>query len=299
MPDVSLLHTLRGHQNPIFTLAVAGHHTLFSGGNDKGVVEWDLQTMQFRRILCAVSHSVYALHRIPNTDLLAIGLRSGEIMIVDYVEQKLVTKMKTESGAVFALQALPEKSELIAIGEEGVAYVYDTVYFKLLYRFRVSKETVRTIEIDSAKSTVYFGDKSGAIYQYDSAQYELKQQILVHKMPVTSLCVVGEQLFSGGRDAKLYQLSTADFAVQHEITPHMFTVYGIVANAGQTQIATASRDKTWKIWDPKSLTLLKNVSVDRGYDSHFLSINSILWQDHKIFTAGDDKMIKVWELTAD
>ncbi len=298
MPDVSLLHTLRGHQNPIYTLTTVGNHTLFSGGNDKGVVEWDLQTMQFKRILCAVSHSVYALHRIPNTDFLAIGLRSGEVLIVNYVEQKLVTKLKTESGAVFAIQALPEKSELIAIGEEGVAYVYDTIYFKLLYRFRVSKDTVRAIAIDPENATVYFGDKSGAIYQYDSAQYEFKQQVLAHKMPVTSLCVVGEQLFSGGRDAKMYQLSTADFAVQHEITPHMFTVYGIVSNVDQTQIATASRDKTWKIWDPKTLTLLKNISVDRGYESHMLSINSILWQDEKIFTAGDDKAIKVWGIAA-
>ncbi|MFD2743511.1 MULTISPECIES: WD40 repeat domain-containing protein [Sphingobacterium] len=298
MPDVSLLHTLRGHQNPIYTLTTVGNHTLFSGGNDKGVVEWDLQTMQFKRILCAVSHSVYALHRIPNTDFLAIGLRSGEVLIVNYVEQKLVTKLKTESGAVFAIQALSEKSELIAIGEEGVAYVYDTIYFKLLYRFRVSKDTVRAIAIDPENATVYFGDKSGAIYQYDSAQYEFKQQVLAHKMPVTSLCVVGEQLFSGGRDAKMYQLSTADFAVQHEITPHMFTVYGIVSNVDQTQIATASRDKTWKIWDPKTLTLLKNISVDRGYESHMLSINSILWQDEKIFTAGDDKAIKVWGIAA-
>ncbi|MCL7989372.1 WD40 repeat domain-containing protein [Sphingobacterium sp. lm-10] len=299
MPDVSLLHTLSGHQNPIFTLAIGASNTLFSGGNDKGVVEWDLHTMQFRRILCAVTHSVYALHHIPNTDLLAIGLRSGEVMIVDYVQQKLVAKMKTESGAVFALQAIPEKSELIAIGEEGVAYVYDTIHFKLLYRFRVSKDTVRTIALDSVASTVYFGDKAGAIYQYSLADYEPMQQALVHTMPVTSLCLVGKQLLSGGRDAKLYQIATPDFAVQHEITPHMFTVYGIVSNADQSQIATASRDKTWKIWDPKTLTLLKNISVDRGYDSHKLSINTILWHEQRVYTAGDDKTIKVWDVSAD
>ena len=299
MPDVSLLHTLSGHQNPIFTLAIGAENTLFSGGNDKGVVEWDLQTMQFKRILCAVAHSVYALHRIPNTDLLAIGLRSGEVMIVNYVEQKLVAKMKTESGAVFALQAIPEKAELIAIGEEGVAYVYDMIYFKLLYRFRVSKDTVRTIALDNTASTVYFGDKTGAIYKYGSADYEPIQQVLIHNMPVTSLRVVGEQLLSGGRDAKLYQIRTSDLALQHEITPHMFTVYGIASNADQTHIATASRDKTWKIWDPKSLTLLKNISVDRGYDSHRLSINTIIWEGQKVFTAGDDKTIKVWEVTGD
>lgn len=296
MLNVTLSQTLRGHQNPIFTLAKGGNNTLFSAGNDKGVVEWDLDTMQFKRILCSVNHSVYVLYRLPDTDLLAIGLRSGEIMIVDYIAQKLVAKMKTESGAVFSLLALKEKSELIAIGEEGVAYVYDMSNFQQLYRFRVSSDTVRTIATNAAESAVYFGDKSGMIYKYNGADYQPLQKALIHSMPVTSLLVRDKQLYSGGRDAKLYTLSTEDLKVEHELTPHMFTVYGIVSNADQSQIATASRDKAWKIWDPESFNLLKNVGIDRGYDSHSLSINTILWDQQTIFTAGDDKSIKVWNI---
>ena len=294
--DVTLQATLKGHQNQVFAMAKGDANTLFTAGNDKGVVEWDLNEMKFKRILCAVSHPVYALLPIPDTTLLAIGLRSGDMMIVDCAKQALHAKFKLDKGAVFALKFLPSKQELIAIGEEGVAYVFDTHNFEQLYRFKVSDSTVRTIAVPDDEKQVYFGDKEGAIYRYSSSDYQLLNQSLVHTMPVTSLLSYGDVLFSGGRDAKMYKLDAADLSIVQEITPHMFTVYGIASHPDYPVIATASRDKTFKVWNPDSLTLLKNISVDRGYDSHYLSINTMLWERDYLYTAGDDKMIKIWQV---
>lgn len=294
--DVRLHATLKGHQNQVFALAKGDNNMLFTAGNDKGVVEWDLTAMKFRRILCAVSHPVYALLHIPETNLLAIGLRSGEVMIVDYVEQALRIKIKLDQGAVFALKVLQSKKELLAIGEEGVAYVFDTLDFKPLYRFRVSDKTVRTIAISPDESDVYFGDKEGVVYHYSSSDYQLLNQSMVHTMPVTSLLCWETVLFSGGRDARMYKLNGRDLGIVHEVTPHMFTVYGIASHSDHSTIATVSRDKTFKFWNPESLTLLKNISIDRGYDSHYLSINTVLWERDYLYTAGDDKMIKIWQV---
>lgn len=296
MLDVTLQATLKGHQNQIFALETGTDHTLFSGGNDKGVVEWDLETFQFRRILCAVSHPVYVLHRIPDTSLLAIGLRSGEVMIVDYVAQELKAKLKLDKGAVFAIRSIFDKQELIAIGEEGVAYVFDTVTFKRLYRFRVSNVTVRTIVVSDEKQSIYFGDKEGAVFRYGTVDYQMIGHSAIHSMPITSLLYRDNELFSGGRDAKLYKLDAENLHIIQDVTPHMFTVYSIIALPEHSLIATVSRDKTWKIWDPSSFSLLKNISIDRGYDSHHLSINTALWNGEYFFTAGDDKMIKAWKI---
>jgi len=43
---------------------------------------------------------------------------------------------------------------------------------------------------------------------------------------------------------------------------------------------------------------MKNISVDRRYDSHRLSINTLLWHpfQDQLITAGDDKLIKVWAM---
>lgn len=295
--DIELLGTLTGHQNPIYTLAVSATdpNTLFTGGNDKGVVEWDLESMSFRRILCKVGSSVYSLYSIPESNYLAIGLRSGQLMIVDTINQSLVASLKTEQGAIFSIKTIPEKKELIAIGEEGYAYVWSLESFELLYRFKISETTVRVIEVSNRGGLIAFGDKNGFIYLYHAGDFQEITRKKIHELPVTSIQFdLNDRLFTGGRDAKLFQLDL-NLEIQKEIIPHMFTVYGIALNPEKRLLATVSRDKSLKIWRLEDLGLIKNISRDRGYDSHYLSINSFIWANHRLITVSDDKSVKVWK----
>lgn len=295
--DVTLVATLKGHQNPIFALTRdPQEQLLYTGGNDKGVVEWDLSTYSFKRVLCQVGSSVYTLLRIPNSPWLAVGLRSGEVLIVDVHVQKLVARLRVQSGAVFSVQYIASKNELIAIGEEGVAYVWDTQEFQLLYRFQVIKETVRVIAVAADEKTLSFGDKQGGVHLYSASDFHPIAHEQIHSMPVTSMLFNQGALLSGGRDAKMFRLHAETLHVEHEIVPHMFTVYGLAADHSGRYIASASRDKTWKIWNASDLRLLKNISVDRGYDSHLLSINNILWEEDCVYTVSDDKTIRVWQV---
>ncbi|MGO1519904.1 MAG: WD40 repeat domain-containing protein [Sphingobacterium sp.] len=295
--DVTLAATLTGHQNPIFALALDFQGTtLFTGGNDKGVVEWDLTSFSFKRILCKVDASIYSLLRIPDSPWLAVGLRSGEVLIVDIHEQSLKARLHTQSGAVFSIQYIPGKKELIAIGEEGTAYVWTVDGFQQLYRFKVSETTVRVIAISEDANQLAFGDKNGQVYLYSASDFQLIQKQTIHSMPVTSLLFNRGSLLSGGRDAKLFRLHARTLHVEHELVPHMFTVYGLAPGKSGELIASASRDKTLKIWDHADLRLVKNISRDRGYDSHLLSINNLLWRGDYIFTVSDDKTIRVWRV---
>lgn len=297
--DISLSHTLVGHQNPIFTVCSGlDSSTVYTGGNDKGVVEWDIADGKFRRIVCSVPASVYTLLLLEEQGMLVIGMRNGEVWCVDVEKQELKQKMRTEKGAVFALKVLSEKRELIATGEEGVAYVWSLETFDLLYRFRISDTTVRVIEPCEGLSQVVFGDKNGVVYLYDADDFREITRSHVHSMPVTALAATETSLFSGARDAKLVQLTLSDLSVVQSITPHMFTVYGILPHPSLPILATISRDKSIKIWDALSLSLLKNVSMERGYDAHRLSINSATWSGNQLITVSDDKLVKVWDLSA-
>lgn len=249
--DISLSTTLTGHQNPIFALANGlDASSIFSAGNDKGVVEWDLRTGKFKRILCAVPSSVYALELLKDRGLLLIGMRNGELWVVDVEKQRLLHKLKTERGAVFAVRALMEKGELIGIGEEGVAYVWSLDSFDLLYRFRVSHTTVRTVQPFPGANQVVFGDKDGVIHVYDVDDFKALYKKKIHSLPVTALSVSETYIYSGGRDAQFYQLTQSDLSVVRTMTPHMFTVYGILPHPVHPVFATVSRDKSIKIWIP-------------------------------------------------
>ncbi len=294
MTEICLHGTLAGHQNPIYTLELdADKHILYSAGNDKGIVEWDLEQMKFKRILCAVPASVYCLKIIPGTDLIAAGMRNGEIFIIRRTEPELVAKLKAEKGAIFNIQVLTVKDEIIAIGEEGIAYVWSLRTFQLLYTFQVSKERVRTMAVSIEKQLVAFGDKQGLIYIHDVQDFHRIAEEKIHDAAVSSMLFDTDYLYTGGRDARMYKMKFPALQKEKELTPHFFTVYGIAALSDN--LVTVSRDKTIKLWD-KNFRLLKNISRDKGVDSHHLSINSVGYDDGTklLCTAGDDKLIKVW-----
>ena len=81
---------LNGHGNPIFTLELSQKPgILFTGGNDKGLVEWSLKTNTFIKVLFNVSSSVYAIHCPEGFPYLFAGLRSGEVKVYDFENRKI------------------------------------------------------------------------------------------------------------------------------------------------------------------------------------------------------------------
>lgn len=298
MNDVILSATLTGHQNPIYCMTVdATQHKLYSAGNDKGIVEWDLVSKSFSRVLCSVPASVYQMRIIESTGYLVAALRKGGLLVIDRNEPKLVAKLEVANGAVFAFEVISNKQEIIVVDEYGMAYVWSLVTFEQLYSFRISTQTVRSIAVSFIDNKIYFGDKSGKVYIHSLVDYQHEYTGQVHEQNVTALCLFGDKVISGSRDAKLYQLHKETLVKERAITPHMFTVYSIVQLEKASLFATVSRDKTLKIWN-QEFKLMKNISRDKGIDSHTLSINTMVYNEttSEIYTAGDDKLIKVWQV---
>ena len=66
--------TLSGHQNPIFTVENSQKKgIIFTGGNDKGVVEWSIKTPGFIKVLFPVKSSIYALHCPSSAPIILAG----------------------------------------------------------------------------------------------------------------------------------------------------------------------------------------------------------------------------------
>ena len=63
MITVEKIAELTGHGNPIFTLELSQKPgILFTGGNDKGLVEWSLKDFTFIKVMFPVNASIYAIH---------------------------------------------------------------------------------------------------------------------------------------------------------------------------------------------------------------------------------------------
>ena len=103
-------------------------------------------------------------------------------------------------------------------------------------------------------------------------------------------------IVSGGRDALLMWMGE-NVELKQEVKAHLFTIHAL-AGSDLGWLASGSMDKTVKIWDRNTGELLKVIDREK-YPSrgHSHSVNALCWVGRLLASAGDDKIIRVWEVS--
>lgn len=119
----------------------------------------------------------------------------------------------------------------------------------------------------------------------------------------------GKYLMSGGRDAhlKIWHFTEGGHpSPMTDVSAHWFTINALAFHPQNPHIfATASRDKTIKIWSfypqqAESLTLLKVLDTIR-YGCHINSVNALYWSAYNnyLISGSDDRSLIVWQIDID
>lgn len=87
---------------------------------------------------------------------------------------------------------------------------------------------------------------------------------------------------------------TDDFLPVSEQPAHWYTLNHIVFSPDGAHFATASRDKTVKIWDAATFSLVKVLDVVRD-NGHVNSVNRLMWLPDGLVSASDDRNAKIWK----
>jgi len=299
MISVEKIAELNGHGNPIFTVELSQKPgILFTGGNDKGVVEWSLKNNAFIKVLFPVNASIYAIHCPVDYPYLLAGLRSGEIMVFDFLKQQLLPSLKHHQKPIFDIKSVRRKHELLAASEDGTVSIWNLETSELLHSIKVSDDTIRCIAISPDEKQVAFGCRNNQIKIYDLSDYTLIKTLHGHTMSVFSLQYdpTGSYLLSGSRDAQVKIWDTHTYHLLQNIPAHLFAVNCIACHPARPYFATASMDKTIKIWGADDFKLYRIISREKGFASHQLSINKITWNGDKLISVSDDKRVIVWDI---
>src|SRR3954463_13999658 len=158
MITVEKIAELSGHSNPLFALELSQKPgILFTGGNDKGVVEWSLKTNSFIKVMFPVATSVYSIHCPAGYPLMFTGLRSGEVLVFDFIKQQLLTPLRHHRKPIFDIKSVNSKKELLIASEDGTVSVWSLDTLQLVHTINVSTDTVRCISISPNEKHVAFG----------------------------------------------------------------------------------------------------------------------------------------------
>ena len=296
--EIKKLHSLTGHRNPVYTLhSGARQSEFFSGSGDGMIAHWDLEEPENGELIAKLPNSVYALHYIPQADVLIAGHNYEGIHLLDWKNKKEVASLKLTAAAIFDIQSFGDRL-LIASGD-GTIQLVDLKSLTILKNIKASEKSARTIAINRSTGEIAVGFSDYFIRVFDE-ELSLKHAWQAHKNSVFTLRYSpnGEWLMSGSRDARLKAWDIrSEYKKFEEVVAHMYAINHIEFSPDGKHFVTCSMDKSIKVWDANALKLLKVIDRAR-HAGHGTSVNKLLWTDHhqQLLSASDDRSISVWQI---
>ncbi|GAB4419934.1 MAG: hypothetical protein OHK0039_32870 [Bacteroidia bacterium] len=287
-----------GHTGSIYAMIASRDEAcLYSGGDDGLLVRWDLTDDAAEgEALLRTERAIFALLDIPAHDLLVAGSSDGTVYFLDLGTRRLVHTFRKSTQSVFALYYDPGHDLLWVLqGKGGLSLLRPGTWEERGWLHLV-EDHLRAAE-PGPDGLCYVASSDRHILAIDRETLALRHRWEAHAHSVFCLRQhpAGTYLLSGGRDAYLRAWHPADHTPQQALPAHNFTVNDIAFDPSGGYFATASRDKTLKLWDARTFDLLKVVDFARNA-GHTHSVNKIVWlkADNSLLSCGDDRRIIRW-----
>ncbi|TXF87067.1 hypothetical protein FUA23_18920 [Neolewinella aurantiaca] len=289
-----------GHNAAIYALRPA-RDGFYSAAADGLLVHWHQNDVNFGRAVANVEGGKFLSFDTLEDGGLVAGALDGGVhwLYPDAPERNLHVAQHTRG--VFAVLRVGDK--IFTAGGDGVLTKWDAKTGRTIESLPVSGNSLRCIDSYPGSPILSVGASDGNVYTVDSDEMKVVGQFAGN--PPSTFCVAFQpgmgfpRMIFGGRDARLKGMDLAYVKVPRPFAPidaHNATINDLAFSPNGSYLATASRDKTVKLWDANSWELLKVCEVvrDRG---HVNSVNCLLWlDDTTLITAGDDRRILTWKL---
>ena len=303
--EVAHIATLTGHSGCVYAMDRGfSEHTIFTGGSDRYIALWNLETLKAEKFSAALPSPIYTICHIPEKNILLAGTTTGSIHILDLNKKKEIKILQHHRGPVFDIQYSLKTNCFYTAGGDGNLAVCSLDTLSLLKMKKLSYDKARSIAFNYVTSEIAVALGDSNVLIFDLLTLEYKNDFIAHQVgeKVVGANVVryspdGKFLLTGGRDAHLNIWSVENYELIKSIPAHNWAIYDITFNPDATLFATASRDKTIKIWDAKTYQVLKRITK-LNFEAHTHSVNKLIWSTYRnyLVSVGDDKMVMIREV---
>lgn len=283
---------LEGHKDCIYGLSQGPENHFFTGGADGWVVDWELTGEKQGKLIATLPTAIYSLYYIKTQNLLVAGLANSGYILLD-LKKKEIKRIFKKALSIFDFTIY--NNQLIVAGEKGYIFFLDLETLDE-QSFKIDDNNIRKIEL--RKNLLTAATSSGKIKVFNVEKKVIEKELKAHDKAIFSFTYFtnGEKLVTGSMDAqlKIWQSTDGNFELFLKIPAHFFTLNDITVLENKNLFATASRDKTIKIWDLSTFEIQK--VIDYKYNGHKHSVNRLLFLDGHLISISDDKKIMVWEI---
>jgi hypothetical protein len=230
--------------------------------------------------------------KLDASGILWIGHNYEGIQGIQVSDQTQAFAIPTKGLSIFSVDFVGSNAW---IGHnEGLITVVDMATKSVVKHIKASSTSVRCFCV-LADDRVAVGYSDGFVRVFD-ADFQLVYSFKAHDSSVFSLQSRGGELYSVGKDARIKRWNS-DFSLLNEVIGHIYAIHDLQFSPDGNWFATASMDKTVKIWECDTLTLRKVLDASR-HGGHKNSVNKLIWSsfDDLLVSASDDKNLSVWKI---
>lgn len=293
--DIRSVAVYNGHRDCIYALC-AGFRpdTFITSGADGLVVEWDLQKPDEGRLLAQVEGSVYALFPDTENQVLYVGHNFKGVHRIAPIAGKELNSAAITNQTIFDLVVW--KGLLFAACGDGQLVIMQADDLSVVRKVRVSGKSLRCLALHPILPILTIGASDFGVYHFNLETGLCSEKQVGHQNSVFTVCYdLNGQLFSAGRDAQI--ATWLEEKPTKKVAAHLYSIHHLAMHDKGKLMASASMDKSIKLWDMESLELLK--VIDKGrHAGHGTSVNKVLWLPGRdlLISAGDDRSIRIWNI---
>lgn len=306
--NLNLQQALKGHLSSIYKLKFGQHPDEFLSASGEGLaVSWSLAEWRQHpdqelhgKALARVEANLFAMQVIPDSELLLLGGLRGGLFLVDMEKHEELLNLGDPQVAIFDL-LLKGKRLYVALGN-GCVQSWDIRSWEMEESWQLGEKSIRRLmALDHHSGSLILASGSDERLFVMDEQGKILQELSTDSVSIFCMEYAEKEkmLITGSRDARLRvwdcHADAGQWTLDMVIPAHNYTINDVVLHPEGKFLATASRDKSIKIWKWPQCKLI--FVADQGKNEiHNSSVNSLLWSadGKQLLSASDDRTIGIW-----
>ncbi len=289
---------IQEHSGAVYDLALDQKH-IYSASADGYIARWSLNTLEQDNFAIRCTSPPYSISFESLNQTIWFGLSSGDLHVVN-VETKTELKFfQQHKTGIFSLLYLPKKNMMIAGDADGNISIWDTNKLSLLLFLPLNCGKIRKIKTNFENTLLTINCLDEKIRIFETEGFNEIATLIGHENG--SCCSFfspnledNSKIISGGKDGCIREWEWSKEKLIKAIPAHNFALYDFVSLNDGKIFASASRDKSIKIWDTKNLDFIQKLDIKSGGHKH--SVNTLLKiNEQRFLSCSDDRKIILWE----
>ena len=288
-----VLRVIKEHTGAIYKLIPGPEENQFFSASGDGIIAlWSLSVDQPLMVF-KCSEPVFTILYLHHKQELIAGCQSGDMQIFSLRDRKQIRHIQAHTKGIFYIASLPEENLIWTAGGDGIINVWCANDYKLIKNRHICSTKTRHIHAGQ-KIRISCGD--GHVRVVEPMNLETQQMIFTHGKG----CSISADhpskpvWLSGGRDGFIRVFSQDENMEILALPAHKGTVYGLQFHSDHDILVTHGTDKTIAFWNSSTMELLHRIAA--GASAHTHSINTAVWLNDTLVSAGDDRSIIAWKI---